>query len=88
VCYNAGERCAESGGNLVAIIGIDLGTTNSLAAAFVGGKAVLIPNIFGSTLTPSVVSMNESGEIVVGQVAKERLVSAPNFSTSLFKRKN
>ena len=70
----------------MAIVGIDLGTTNSLVAAFVGGKSTLIPNVNGELLTPSVVSMSEKGEIIVGSVAKDRLISNPSLSTSLFKR--
>ena len=68
------------------IIGIDLGTTNSLACICQEGRAVLIPNSLGETLTPSVVSVDENGEICVGAVAKERLVSHPEASASSFKR--
>jgi molecular chaperone HscC len=71
----------------MSIIGIDLGTTNSIVTAFVDGESVLIPNSQGEILTPSVISMNDSGEIIVGQAAKERLISTPNFSAALFKRK-
>lgn len=68
-------------------IGIDLGTTNSLVALFREGKAELIPNALGCFLTPSVVSVEEkSGEIYVGNIAKQRLVSHPNLSASVFKR--
>lgn len=70
----------------MAIIGIDLGTTNSLACICQEGRAVLIPNSLGETLTPSVVSVDENGEICVGAVAKERLVSHPEASASSFKR--
>ena len=70
----------------MAIIGIDLGTTNSLAAVWKEGESVLIPNAFGETLTPSAVSVDEDGTILVGKVAKERLVSHPQFSASSFKR--
>ncbi len=70
----------------MAIIGIDLGTTNSLACIYQGDKPVLIPNPFGETLTPSVVSISEDGQIYVGSVAKERLVSHPEASASSFKR--
>lgn len=69
----------------MAIIGIDLGTTNSLAAVWKDNKAVLIKNKFGSELTPSVVSV-EDGEIFVGQHAKERLVSHPELTAAGFKR--
>lgn len=68
------------------IIGIDLGTTNSLAAVWQDGKSVLIPNAFGEYLTPSVVSVGEDGSIYVGKTAKERLVSHPKDTVGGFKR--
>jgi len=71
----------------MAIVGIDLGTTNSLIAAFVDGKSTLIPNSHNEFLTPSVVSLNDDGEILVGRIAKERLINNPDLSTALFKRK-
>lgn len=70
----------------MAIIGIDLGTTNSLAAVFRNGKAELIPNAFQEFLTPSVVSKNEDGEIFVGKIAKERLITHPDKTAASFKR--
>lgn len=70
----------------MSIIGIDLGTTNSLACICKDGKTVLIPNSLGQTLTPSVVSIDENGEIYVGAVAKERLISHPETSVASFKR--
>lgn len=70
----------------MAIIGIDLGTTNSLAVAYVEDKVVLIPNKFNEYMTPSVVNLNENGDVVVGKIAKERLVTDSNNTTSLFKR--
>lgn len=70
----------------MAIIGIDLGTTNSLACVCLRGETLLIPNPLGDVLTPSVVSLNEEGEICMGAVAKERLVSHPEVSVSSFKR--
>lgn len=70
----------------MAIIGIDLGTTNSLVVAYIDGKEVLIPNEFNEYLTPSVVSVNENNEIIVGKLAKERLVTNSDLTTSLFKR--
>ncbi len=70
----------------MAVIGIDLGTTNSLACVCQDGRAVLIPNSLGEKLTPSVVSVDENGEICVGAVAKERLVSHPEASAASFKR--
>ena len=70
----------------MAIIGIDLGTTNSLAAVWRDGKSELIPNALGEYLTPSVVSMDDDGSILVGQAAKERLVSHPECTVGGFKR--
>lgn len=70
----------------MAVIGIDLGTTNSLAVAYRNGKVEIIPNQFGEYLTPSVVSINDQGELIVGKIAKERLVTHPFQTTSLFKR--
>lgn len=68
------------------IIGIDLGTTNSLACAFRNGKAELIPNAFGEYSTPSVVAF-DGDEVIVGKIAKEKLISDPKCGVSLFKRK-
>ena len=69
----------------MAIIGIDLGTTNSLAAVWQDGKSVLIPNSLGEFLTPSVVSIDD-GSIVAGEVARQRLISHPDKTASLFKQ--
>lgn len=68
------------------MIGIDLGTTNSLAAVWKDRKCTLIPNAFGEYLTPSVVSIGEDGAIYVGKTAKERLLSHPQQSAGFFKR--
>ncbi len=68
------------------IIGIDLGTTNSLAAYWKDGESILIPNALGNYLTPSVVSVDEDGTVYVGDVAKERLISHPDRTVSVFKR--
>lgn len=68
------------------IIGIDLGTTNSLAAVWQDGKSNLIPNAFGEFLTPSVVSVDENGTVYVGKTAKERLASHPQETACVFKR--
>lgn len=70
----------------MAIIGIDLGTTNSLGAVYRNHKVELIPNRFGSFLTPSVVSVKEDGTILVGEVAKERLVTHPETTVASFKK--
>lgn len=68
------------------IIGIDLGTTNSLAAYYKDGEAKIIPNRFGESLTPSVVSLSEDGELFVGKTAKERKVLYPDKTADVFKR--
>ena len=68
------------------LIGIDLGTTNSLAACFRNGKVELIPNRLGETLTPSVVSVDQKGTVYVGKSAKERAMLHPLESASVFKR--
>ncbi|VUD59411.1 Chaperone protein HscC [Thalassocella blandensis] len=71
----------------MAVVGIDLGTTNSLIAVWQNDQATLIPNIHGETLTPSVVSVDTNGEILVGKAAKERLITHPESSIEAFKRK-
>lgn len=76
----------KGGTEYMAVIGIDLGTTNSLASIWRDGRIELIPNAFGEYLTPSVVSFGEDGEIYVGKVAKERLITAPLVSFAEFKR--
>ena len=68
------------------IIGIDLGTTNSLVAVWQDGESKLIPNVFGEYLTPSVVSIEDDGTVYVGKTAKERLASHPQETASVFKR--
>ena len=68
------------------IIGIDLGTTNSLAATWRNGESMLIPNAIGQVLTPSVVSLDERGDLLVGQAARERLSTHPQRTASVFKR--
>ena len=68
------------------IIGIDLGTTNSLSAVFLDGKPVLIPNAMGSFLTPSIVGVLDDGQLLVGSPAKELRVTRPERCASTFKR--
>lgn len=70
----------------MAKIGIDLGTTNSLAAYWAEDGPKIIPNIHGSNITPSVVSVDENNEILIGEVAKERLITHPDLTASVFKR--
>jgi len=69
----------------MAVIGIDLGTTNSLVAVWQDGEARIIKNKLGNELTPSVVSV-EDGKILVGQPAKERLITHPELTAAGFKR--
>ena len=59
------------------IIGIDLGTTNSVVAVMEGGDPVVIPNAEGGRTTPSVVAFTKDGERLVGQVAKRQAVTNP-----------
>ena len=70
----------------MAIIGIDLGTTNSLVTVWRGGQIELVPNAFGEYLTPSVVSVGKDGEVHVGRVAKEMLITNPENTFAEFKR--
>lgn len=67
------------------VVGIDLGTTNSLVSVFRNGNVELIPNEFGEYLTPSVISL-DGEKIIVGKVAKERLITHPGTTVSEFKR--
>lgn len=68
------------------IVGIDLGTTNSAIGVWRDGRAELIPNSLGSFLTPSAVSIGADGEILVGLPARERQVSHPSQTATVFKR--
>lgn len=67
------------------VLGVDLGTTNSLAVVYKEGKPIRIPNAYGEYVTPSAISILD-GKIVVGKLAKERLITHPECSASLFKR--
>lgn len=68
------------------IVGIDLGTTNSLCAVFEDGRPRLIRNAHGHALTPSVVGILADGRVLVGQAAKELRVTQPDRCASRFKR--
>ncbi len=68
------------------IIGIDLGTTNSCVAVIEGGEPVVIPNAEGARTTPSVVAFKKDGERIVGRVAKQQAVSAPDRTIASIKR--
>jgi molecular chaperone HscC len=69
------------------IVGIDLGTTNSAAAVWRDGEAVLVPNALGDLLTPSAVALAEDGSILTGLAARERMVVDPGSAHALFKRR-
>ncbi len=68
------------------VIGIDLGTTNSCVAIMEGGEPVVIPNSEGSRTTPSVVAITESGERLVGQIAKRQAITNPESTIFSIKR--
>jgi len=70
----------------MSIIGIDLGTTNSAVSCYIDGEAVVIPNRLGEHLTPSIVSIDENNQIFVGNIAKERQLTYPDYTASVFKR--
>jgi molecular chaperone DnaK len=68
------------------IIGIDLGTTNSVVAYLEGGEPVIIPNTEGGRLTPSVVGFSKTGELLVGAIAKRQAISNPDRTVTSIKR--
>ncbi len=68
------------------IIGIDLGTTNSVVAVMEGGEPTVITNPEGGRLTPSVVAFTKTGERLVGQVAKRQAVTNPENTIFSIKR--
>jgi molecular chaperone DnaK len=68
------------------VVGIDLGTTNSVVAVMEGPAAVVIPNAEGSRTTPSVVAFTKTGERLVGQLAKRQAITNPDRTISSIKR--
>jgi molecular chaperone DnaK len=68
------------------IIGIDLGTTNSVAAVMIGGEPVVIPSAEGERLVPSVVAVNKNGERLVGRVARNQAITNPENTIFSIKR--
>lgn len=68
------------------VVGIDLGTTNSVVAVLEGGEPVIIPNSEGSRTTPSVVAFTKEGDRIVGQVAKRQAVTNPERTILSIKR--
>jgi molecular chaperone DnaK len=69
------------------VVGIDLGTTNSVVAVMEGGEPVVIPNAEGSRLTPSVVAFTKDGQRLVGQLAKRQAIVNPERTIASIKRK-
>ena len=68
------------------LIGIDLGTTNSVVAVMEGSDVTVIPNQEGSRLTPSVVAFTSKGEILVGEPAKRQAITNPRGTVYSIKR--
>jgi molecular chaperone DnaK len=68
------------------VIGIDLGTTNSVVAVMEGGDPVVIPNAEGGRTTPSVVAFTKDGERLVGQVARRQAITNPRNTIFSIKR--
>src|SRR5574338_987738 len=68
------------------VIGIDLGTTNSCVAIMEGGDPQVITNAEGSRITPSVVAITESGERLVGQIARRQAITNPENTLFAIKR--
>jgi molecular chaperone HscC len=68
------------------MVGIDLGTTNSLVAHFADGEAGVLTNESGETLIPSAVAVSADGALLVGRAAKDRLISSPESGRAFFKR--
>lgn len=71
----------------MAVIGIDLGTTNSLVSIWQEGESIIIPNALGEAMTPSIVSYDpDNNDVLVGKAAKNRLISHPELTIATFKR--
>ena len=70
----------------MALVGIDLGTTNSLIAIWRDHKVELLKNSLGHNMTPSVVGVDDDGTLLVGEIAKERRISHPDYTAAEFKR--
>jgi len=71
---------------MVKVVGIDLGTTNSLVGIMEGGKPKIIPNLMGNLITPSVVRILEDGKYIVGENAAKALISDPQNAIAGIKR--
>src|ERR671939_392488 len=68
------------------VVGIDLGTTNSVVAVLEGGDPAVIPNAEGSRTTPSVVGFAKNGDVLVGEVAKRQAITNPDRTIRSVKR--
>src|SRR5437867_9248587 len=68
------------------VVGIDLGTTNSVVAVLEAGEPTVIPNAEGARTTPSVVAFSKAGEILVGEVAKRQAITNPDRTVRSIKR--
>ena len=77
---------AKGAAKMSKIIGIDLGTTNSVVSVMEGGEPTVIPNRDGNRVTPSVVAFTESGDRLVGQTAKRQAVTNPENTVFSIKR--
>lgn len=80
------ERSITEGHGYYMIVGIDLGTTNSLVAYYTEDGPKIIPNRLGKNLTPSVVSVDGEGNVYIGETAKERMSLYPDSVAHTFKR--
>src|SRR5690606_9613511 len=79
-------RVGASGAHMGKVIGIDLGTTNSVVAIMEGGQPVVIANEEGGRTTPSIVAYTKDGERLVGQVAKRQAITNPERTIYSIKR--
>lgn len=70
----------------MAIVGIDLGTSNSLVSVWEEGGPRALENALGKSLTPSAVSIGDAGEVLVGRAAIDRLITHPDRTAASFKR--
>src|SRR5687768_15197551 len=68
------------------VVGIDLGTTNSVVATVEGGEPVVIPNAEGARTTPSVVGFAKNGDVLVGEIAKRQAITNPDRTVRSVKR--
>jgi molecular chaperone DnaK len=68
------------------VVGIDLGTTNSVVATVEGGEPVVIPNAEGARTTPSVVGVSKTGEVLTGEIAKRQAITNPDRTVRSVKR--